>query len=308
MKAQDIFFDRSSFEGRHGEATALSPLIRRVLARNAGPMTFTGTCTYVVGRGEVAVIDPGPERPDHIAALLDALRGETVTAILVTHSHKDHSQAARALSAATGARIAGCAPSFSGSGIAIDAAHSFDYEPNAILHEGDAIEGKHFSLVCVETPGHTKNHLAFALPQEKALFTGDHIMAWSTTVIAPPDGSMRDYVGSLQKLLGRDDNIYLPGHGGPVREPHPFVRTLIEHRRMREQAILAHITAGDSSIATIVGNIYRGLDPALINAAAFSVLAHIEDMVERGLVVAEGTAGLDGIYRLASNARTAGEE
>src|ERR1700730_2569206 len=187
-----ISFDRSFF-GAPGELIALSPLIRRMVAPNPGPMTFVGTCTYVVGQDEVAIIDPGPDSPEHIAALLEALRGETIKTILVTHTHKDHSPAARALKAATGARIVGCAPSNS-SGSPIDAAHDFEYEPDAVMRDGDAIEAENFSLLCIETPGHTQNHLNFVLPQESALFSGDHVMAWSTSVVAPPDGAMRHYL------------------------------------------------------------------------------------------------------------------
>jgi glyoxylase-like metal-dependent hydrolase (beta-lactamase superfamily II) len=300
-KQDDIVFSRS-FEGRPGELTQLSPMVRRMLAPNPGIMTFSGTCTYVVGKDEVAVIDPGPDAKDHIAALLAALDGETVTAILVTHTHKDHSQAARALSSVTGARIIGCPPNQSAGqvpGNAIDAAHDFNYAPDAIMREGDAIETKNFSLVCVETPGHTQNHQAFALPQEGALFTGDHVMAWSTPVIAPPDGVMRHYMASLGKLLARSDKIYWPGHGGPVKEPQSFARALLQHRHMREKAILSCIKAGNSTIAAITANVYAGLDPALRNAAALSVLAHIEDLVEQGLVMAEGSVGLGSVYRAA---------
>jgi glyoxylase-like metal-dependent hydrolase (beta-lactamase superfamily II) len=166
-----------------------------------------------------------------------------------------------------------------------------------ILHEGDAIEGKNFSLVCIETPGHATNHRAFALPRESALFSGDHVMAWSTSVVAPPDGAMRPYMASLEKLLARDDKIYWPGHGGPVKAPQFFVRALIQHRRARETAILSRIEAGDSTILAIVANVYEGLDPALANAAAASVRAHIEDLVERGLVWTDGAMALGAIYR-----------
>ncbi len=294
----DVAFDRS-FIGAPGELVRLTPLVRRMVAGNAGPMTFTGTCTYVVGTGDVAVIDPGPDLPEHRAALLTALRGETISTILVTHTHRDHSPGARALKSATGARIVGCArhdflrePNHS-----LDSIHDKDYAPDTILRDGDATETKDFSLVCVETPGHAANHQAFALPQENALFSGDHVMAWSTSVVVPPDGAMRPYMASLAKLLGREDKIYWPGHGGPVFEPQPFVRALIQHRRVREKAILLRIAAGDSSVPAIVANVYKGLNPALINAAALSVLAHLEDLVARGLVRTEGAVALGGIYR-----------
>jgi glyoxylase-like metal-dependent hydrolase (beta-lactamase superfamily II) len=271
-----------------------------MVAGNAGPMTFTGTCTYVVGTGEVAIIDPGPDLPDHMIALLAALRGETITAIVVTHTHKDHSPGARALKSATGTRILGCAPHDfrrRAAGNPIDAAHDSGYVPDVILSDGDAVEGKNFTLICVETPGHAMNHQAFALPEENALFSGDHVMAWSTSVVVPPDGAMRYYMASLAKLLARDEKIYWPGHGGPVKAPHIFVRALIQHRRMREKSILSRLRAGDTTVPLIVTNVYKGLDPALTNAAALSVLAHLENLVERGLVRMEGEAALGGIYR-----------
>jgi glyoxylase-like metal-dependent hydrolase (beta-lactamase superfamily II) len=290
-----ISFDRS-FIGKPGELVRLSPLVRRMVAPNPGPMTFLGTCTYVVGQGEVAIIDPGPDNKEHTAALLAALSGETVNAILVTHTHKDHSPAARALKAATGARIFGCASNNS-SGSPVDAAHDFEYAPDGVLREGDATETKNFSLVCVETRGHTQNHLSFALPQEGALFSGDHVMAWATSIIAPPDGAMRLHMASLEKLLARNDRIYWPGHGGPVKEPHGYVQALIKRRHARENAILSCIKAGDVTIAAIVAHVYEGLDPALTPAAAYSVLAHIEDLVEQGHVKTEGPLALNGTFR-----------
>ena len=282
----EIPFDRS-VTGETGKLIRVSPLVRRIIAGNPGPMTFTGTCTYAVGDGEVAIIDPGPDSPDHLAALLAGLRGDTVTAIFVTHTHKDHSPGARGLQAATGARIFGCPPhdaSRKPSGHPIDAANDSSYTPDTVLGEGEAIDFKDFSLVCVETPGHAINHRAFALPQENALFSGDHVMVWSTTVVVPPDGAMRHYMASLAKLLMRNDKIYWPGHGGPVRQPRSFVQALIKHRRMREKSILACLAAGDTAIPAIVAKVYQGLDPALTFAAALSVLAHLEDLVERGLV------------------------
>lgn len=296
----DVAFDRS-FIGASGELVRLTPLVRRMVAGNAGPMTFTGTCTYVIGTSDVVVIDPGPDLPEHRTALLKALQGETISTILVTHTHRDHSPGARALKSATGAEIVGCAPHdfLRDASHALGSIHDKDYAPDRILRDGDAIETKEFSLICVETPGHTANHQAFALPQEHALFSGDHVMAWSTSVVLPPDGAMRHYMDSLAKLMARDDKIYWPGHGGPVREPHAFVRALIQHRRGREKAILLCIAAGDSSVSAIVANIYKGLDSALINAAALSVLAHLEDLVARGLVRSEGAVTLGGIYHAA---------
>lgn len=303
---EHLSFDRS-FEGAPGELVRLSPLVRRMVAGNPGPMTFTGTCTYVVGTGQVAVIDPGPDKEDHIAALLEALRGETITSILVTHTHKDHSPGARALKAATGAKICGCAPcpvspdGNHGVTLRLDAANDHDHAPDVVMRDDDRIEGSNYALVCVETPGHTKNHRAFALPQENALFSGDHVMAWSTSIVAPPDGTIRDYMASLEKLRMRDDNIYWPGHGGPVKNPRRFVGALAQHRRTREKSILAHVKNGDTTIETIVAHVYHGLDPRLRKAAALSVLAHLEALIDQGLVVSEGLARgrptLEGHYR-----------
>ncbi len=292
-------FDQS-FAAAPGELVRLSPLVRRMVAGNAGPMTFTGTCTYVVGEGEVAIIDPGPDDGTHIGALLRALGRERVAAILVTHTHKDHSPGARALKQATGAPLVGCArlsPQAS-EGASLEGAHDLAYAPDRQLREDDAFEGRGFELVCVETPGHTLNHLAFELPQEKALFSGDHVMAWSTSVIAPPDGSMRDYMASLEKLRRRDDRIYWPGHGGPVAEPQRFARALANHRRQREQGVLMRLSQGEATIEAIVAELYRGLSPGLRLAAGLSVLAHLEDLAERGLVAADGAPALSRRYRL----------
>ncbi len=299
---EPLAFDRS-FEGAPGELVRLSPLVRRMVAGNAGPMTFTGTCTYVIGTGRVAVVDPGPEATGHIAALVEALRGETITAILVTHTHKDHSPGARLLKLATGASIHGCPPytltagDTSDMAFRLDAAHDLDYAPDIVMHDGDTIEGQGFTLACVETPGHTTNHRTFALPREQALFSGDHVMAWSTSVVAPPDGSMRAYMRSLDKLRLRDDIIYWPGHGGPVRDPQRYVAALARHRCNREAAILACVSTGIARIDAIVADVYPDLDPALRPAAAFSVLAHLESLVERGLVVTDGNPTLGAGFR-----------
>ena len=288
-----------------GTPLRLTPLVRRVVANNPGPVTFTGTCSYIVGEGRVAIIDPGPDRPEHVAALLDAVRGETVTHVLVSHTHRDHSPAARLIKAATGAALVGCSahrearPLAAGEANTLEASTDREYAPDRELHEGDAVEGPGWRLVAVETPGHMANHLAFALPQEQTLFSADHVMAWSTTVIAPPDGSMRAFMESLEKLRGREETVYWPGHGGPVRDPQRFLRALIHHRRQREASILNRLAAGDRTIPTIVAAIYHGLKPALVGAAGLSVFAHLEDLVARGVVATEGAPSLAGEYRLA---------
>ncbi len=295
---QDIPFDRR-VPGAPDLLVRLTPLVRRIVAENPGPMTFTGTCTYVVGDGEVAVIDPGPDSPAHLAALLAALGTEKVRQILVTHTHRDHSAGAAALQMATGAEILGCAPyaaPLPDSEPGTDAAHDRTYRPDVVLAEGDEISGPGYILEAVATPGHTANHLAFALPRERALFSGDHVMAWATSVIIPPDGKMSDYLASLAKLLDRDEAQYWPGHGGGIGEPQRMVRALINHRRLREAAILAELAKAPATIPTLVAAIYQGLDPRLVGAAGLSVLAHLEDLSQRGLVRAESGAGLTALY------------
>ena len=281
------------FDAPPGTLVQLTPLVRRIVAPNPGPMTFRGTCTYVVGRGEVAVIDPGPDLPGHVDALLAALTDERVVYIVVSHTHRDHSPGAHLLKARTHAAIVGCAPYAPArsprpsEAAAVAASNDLDYAPDRVLADGDALEGAGFTLQAVATPGHTMNHLAFALPQEKALFSGDHVMAWSTTVVAPPTGSMGAFMASLEKVRTRDDAIYWPGHGGPVRDPQRFVRALLHHRRQREQSILARLFAGDRTIDEIVAATYDNLDQRLRRAASLSVLAHLEDLCSRGIVVCD---------------------
>lgn len=301
--SDDLTFDRA-FDAPAGTMVAVSPLVRRIVAPNPGPFTFTGTCSYVVGRGRVAVIDPGPADDAHVAALLAGLAGETVEAIVVTHTHRDHSPGARLLQERTGAPVVGCAPHtaarplFAHEQTRLDASSDAEHAPQRILADGETLEGDGWSLTAVATPGHTANHLAFALAQERALFSGDHVMAWSTSIVAPPDGAMGDYMASLGRVAERDETVFWPGHGGPVTQPQRFVRLLLAHRRQRETAILERVRAGDDAIAAIVPRLYEGLNPALHGAAALSVLAHVEDLVRRGLLVsAEGEPSLSGRYR-----------
>lgn len=266
-----------------------SPLVRRLLARNPSPFTFTGTGTFVVGHGTVAVIDPGPDDPAHVAALLAGLAGETVSHIVITHTHMDHSPAAPALKAATGALVVGCAPLvLSDDGPRADAGFDASYAPDRVMADGDSVSGPGWTLKAVHTPGHTSNHLCFALEQEQALFTGDHVMGWSTTVVAPPDGDMADYMASLEKLIGRDDAIYHPTHGEAVTEPQRFVRHLLSHRRQREGQVLRAIGEGLTSIPQMVAAMYAMVDKRLHPAAGRSVLAHLIDLERRGLVVRAG--------------------
>lgn len=271
----------------------MSERIWRLTAPNAGPFTHTGTCTYLIGDDQLALVDPGPDDARHIKAILHAIKGKELRYILVTHTHKDHSSAAGSLRKATGAKIFGCAPyapsldiSIIGSGF--DAAHDRDYAPDYVLKEGDTITLKNTTVCVVATPGHTSNHLCYALEEEKALFTGDHVMGWSTTVIAPPDGSMRDYLMSLEYLRKRNDHIMWPGHGQPITIPQRYLRAILHHRHARAAAILRRLKAGDRSIENIVENIYGAINPALRRAAAMTVFAHLQDLVERKLARCEG--------------------
>jgi glyoxylase-like metal-dependent hydrolase (beta-lactamase superfamily II) len=267
----------------------LDPLARRLLAPNPSPFTYSGTQTYIVGRGEVAVIDPGPDMDEHLDALLAALEGERVAAIVCTHTHRDHSPASRPLKAATGAPIIGCAPlALSDEGPRADAAFDFDYAPDRILADGETLNGDGWTLEAVATPGHTSNHICLALEETGALFTGDHVMGWSTTVVSPPDGDMAAYMQSLEKLLAREDVVYYPAHGPAVERPRRLVRGLIGHRRQREGQILRRLKVGEGRIPTMVEHMYKGLDPRLHPAAGRSVLAHLIDLEARGLVRQDG--------------------
>ena len=268
------------------------PGIARILAGNPSPFTFTGTQSYLVGEAEVVVIDPGPAIPDHVAALVAAIAGRPVAAIACTHTHRDHSPASRALKAATGAPIIGCAPLVLESvGPRADVSFDRDYAPDRILADGEAIAVDGHRLVAVATPGHTSNHLCFAVEGgagEGALFTGDHIMGWSTTVVVPPDGDMGDYMLSLDKLRQRADRIYYPAHGPAVTRPAQLVRGMVGHRLQRERQILKRLAAGDRDVPAIVAACYPGLDPRLVPAAGGSVTAHLVDLERRGLVVKVG--------------------
>ena len=267
----------------------MEPLVRRLLAPNPSPFTYTGTETYIVGRGEVAVIDPGPDLTEHVEAILAAISGERILAILCTHTHRDHSPASRALHTATGAPIIGCAPlTLEDDGPRADAAFDPDYDPERVLADGEIVTGAGWTLEAVATPGHTSNHLCFALRESGALFSGDHIMGWSTTVVSPPDGDMAAYMASLDKLLAREDRIYYPAHGDPVQEPRRFVRAVAAHRRARERQILDLLERESQPIPAMVAVMYRGIDPRLHGAAGRSVLAHLIDLEARDRVWRDG--------------------
>jgi glyoxylase-like metal-dependent hydrolase (beta-lactamase superfamily II) len=301
--SDDIPFDKS-FDLAPDTVEEVAPGVRRMLADNPSPFTFKGTVSYIVGRGRVAIIDPGPLDERHIAALLDAVRGETVTHIFVTHTHHDHSPAVPRIKAATGAMVLAegphrpARPLHVGEAPRLDASNDTDFRPDRALHDGEVVAGPGWTIEAVATPGHTANHMAFALKEADLLFSGDHVMAWSTPVVAPPDGAMSDYMASLQKLARRSEPLYLPGHGGAVREAPRFVAHYIRHRQAREASILHRLAKGEADIPTLVRAIYIGLDPRLVKAAGLSVLAHLEDLVTRGLVVTEGEPSIAGRYRL----------
>ena len=269
----------------------ISPRIRRVLARNASPFSYTGTQTYIIGTGDVAVIDPGPygDDPAHVGALTDILAGERITAIICTHTHRDHSPAAAPLKAATGAPIIGCAALvIEDDGPRADLGFDATYTPDRVLADGETLTGPDWTLTALATPGHTSNHLAFALAEEKVLFTGDHIMGWSTTVVSPPDGDMAAYMRSLELLMRRDDAIYYPAHGEPITTPQRTARAHLAHRRQREGQILRLIDEGVRAIPAMVARMYVGVDPRLHPAAGRSVLAHLIDLRDRDMVVQDG--------------------
>jgi glyoxylase-like metal-dependent hydrolase (beta-lactamase superfamily II) len=301
--SEDIPFDRS-FDLPPGRVDEVMPGVRRLLVDNPGPFTFKGTLTYIVGKDRVAIIDPGPIDEAHIAAVLDAVRGETVTHILVTHTHRDHSPAAARLKAATGANTYAEGPHRAarplnvGEAPPLESSGDRDFHPDIALADGETVSGPGWALEAVTTPGHTANHMAFALKGTPVLFSGDHVMAWSTPVVAPPDGAMSDYMASLEKLGRRAETLYYPGHGGPVRDAPRFVQQYIRHRKTREASILARLATGEADIPTLVHSIYIGLDPRLTKAAGLSVLAHLEDLTARGLIATDGAPAIDGRYRL----------
>jgi glyoxylase-like metal-dependent hydrolase (beta-lactamase superfamily II) len=299
--SDDIPFDKA-FDLAPGAVEEVVPGVRRILCNNPGPFTFKGTVSYIVGRGKVAILDPGPLDETHIAALLHAVRGETVTHIVVTHTHRDHSPAAASIKAATGAKTYGEGPHRAARSLVSLPPRSngdTDFQPDVVLQDGDTVTGDSWSLTAITTPGHCANHMAYALDDTGVLFSGDHVMAWSTPIVAPPDGSMSEYMASLEKLLHRPEATYFPGHGGAVREGPRLVQQYIRHRRAREAAILKLLADGETDIPSLVSNIYVGLDPRLIAAAGRAVLAHLDDLVERGKVVTAGAPSLEGRYRLA---------
>src|SRR5438270_7032117 len=266
-----------------GAVEEVVPGVRRVLCNNPSPFTFKGTMSYIIGKGKVAIVDPGPENDAHIAALLHAVRGETVTHIFVTHTHRDHSPAVPRIKAATGAVVVAegphrsARPLHTGEVNPLEGSGDMGFRPDQTLADGDVVFGPGWSIEAVTTPGHTANHMAFACREAEVLFSGDHVMAWSTSIVAPPDGAMSDYMASLHKLAKRMEPIYLPGHGPAVRDAKRFVPYYIRHREAREASILHRLAKGAADIPSLVRAIYIGIDPRLTNAAGLSVLAHPED-------------------------------
>jgi glyoxylase-like metal-dependent hydrolase (beta-lactamase superfamily II) len=291
---------RRDFAFEYGRLESVAPGIRRIVANNPGPFTFRGTGTYVIGEGEVAVIDPGPDLAEHVDALLAGLTAERITHILVTHTHRDHSPAAAAVKAATGAPTYGFGPHAGGrrGEAGVEEGGDWDFTPDIVVQDGDEITGLGWRFAAVHTPGHTSNHLCFALSDSGILFSGDHVMGWSTSVIAPPDGDMAAYMNSLDKLLQRRDSVYWPTHGPAITEPHDHVRAFIAHRQEREAGIFACLDAGVTRIDAMVERLYVGLNPNLRRAAARSVLAHLIDLIGRGIAVSDRPPTVDATYQL----------
>jgi len=298
------------FDFAYGRCDQVSPLIQRVIADNPGPFTFTGTGTYIVGRdmpgARVAVIDPGPEDEAHLHALLRAVKGRTVSHILVTHTHRDHAPLSRALAEAVGgAPILAAKPhgptvhAFDAiDQAAMDEDDDADFKADIILSDGDRIEGDGWTLEAMATPGHASNHMAFVLREENALFSGDHVMGWSTTVVAPPDGDMTAYMASLERVLARGFSTLWPTHGPAITQVAPFLKAYRHHRLEREAQIMARLAAGDETIAEMVPALYAAVDPRLWPAASLSVLAHLIALVDRGLVAATPQPVLEARYRI----------
>jgi glyoxylase-like metal-dependent hydrolase (beta-lactamase superfamily II) len=297
----NLVFDKV-FAPHYGEAIDIAPNVKRITVNNPSPFTFHGTNSYLIGKNSLALIDPGPIDEAHKAVLLRAIGGRPVSHIFVSHTHRDHSPLASVLKDELGALVVAEGPHRPSRALhlgeinLLDASGDTGFMPDIRVDDDALIEGDGWALRSIHTPGHTANHVVFALEGSGILFSADHVMAWATSIVAPPDGSMSDYMASLDRLLARQDRVFLPGHGGPVTRPKTFMRGLKAHRKMRERAVLERVKRGDRTIAEMVRVIYRETDPRLHGAAALSVLAHLEDLVARGLVQTEGNPAVDGIY------------
>ncbi|WP_458757254.1 MBL fold metallo-hydrolase [Afipia sp. TerB] len=301
----DIPFNRD-FPLQPGVVDEVAPGVRRVLCNNPSPFTFTGTVSYILGKGNVAIIDPGPADEAHSEALLNAVRNETVTHIFVTHTHRDHSPGTARIKAATGAPVyaegphRASRPAYASETRTTESGADWDFRPDITLKDGEVISGDGWALEAVTTPGHTANHMAFAVKDSNQMFIGDHVMGWSTSIVAPPDGSMVDYMASLDKLTRRNEDVYFSGHGAEIPDAIRFVHFLARHRKAREASILHRLAKGAADIPTIVRASYIGIDPRLMGAAGYSVLAHLEDLVARDVVATDGDPTINGVYRLAA--------
>ncbi len=294
---------KRDLEFEYGSMDQVSPMLRRVIANNPGPFTLHGTGTYIVGQGKVAVIDPGPLDEDHVAALMRTLDGEEVSHIVVTHTHRDHSPAAALLKAATGAPTFAFGAHGSGrpeyAGESVEEGADRDFAPDHEVRDGDLIDGDGWTLQAVYTPGHTSNHTCFTLKEENCLFSGDHVMGWSTTIVSPPDGDMHRYMGSLDKLIEMDHGRYWPTHGPAIDDPQNYVRAYKAHRQERDRQIIACLGDGVGHIPDMVKTMYKDVSENLYPAAARSVLSHLILMVEQGQVRCDGTLGPHGDFKLA---------
>lgn len=293
----------TQFDPAYGEAVQVAPDILRVTVNNASAFTGYGTNSYIIGKTQLGIIDPGPEDEAHFATLMRIIADRPVSHIFVSHTHRDHSPLTARLKSETGAIVVAQGPNqsarplFDGESNALDASVDTDFSPDICAKDGEIFTNPDWALEVIHTPGHMANHACFALNNRGILFSADHVMAWATTIVAPPDGSMRAYMQSLEKLLKRKDSLYLPGHGAPIAQPHRFLRGLRTHRKMRERAVLERVMQGDETIAQMVAAIYRDTDPRLHGAAGLSVFAHLEDLVSRGLVRTDGDPMPDSLYR-----------
>ena len=295
---------RRELEFTYGEVAQIAPGIRRVIAENPSPFTLYGTGTYILGTGNVAVIDPGPADPAHIQALVDGLQGETISHILVTHTHMDHSPGCALLKQHTDAPTYAFGPHGAGKleeGVPVEEGGDMEFRPDHEVRHGDVIEGGDWSAECVYTPGHTSNHMCYQLREQRALFTGDHVMGWSTSIISPPDGDMLAYMSSLDVLLSRDDDVYWPTHGPCIEQTKVHVQAFIEHRKEREQQILQCVRAGVHRIKEMVPRMYVGTPEFMYPAAARSVLAAVQGMVARGELATDTDVSLDADYVIAAS-------
>jgi glyoxylase-like metal-dependent hydrolase (beta-lactamase superfamily II) len=304
----ELAFNRS-VDVDYGVAEDVAPGVRRIVANNPSPYTFLGTNTYLVGSGDIAIIDPGPGDERHVEAIAAATKGMRISHILITHSHRDHCDGARALQAALGGEILSFGPTETPRGAGAPGLGSDfvdeDFVPDRKIKEGEEVRGSGYALDVLHTPGHAPDHLCFALVGQRTVFTGDHVMGWNTTVIAPPEGNMAKFLSSMQRLLTRHDKIFLPAHGGRVLTPQRVVKAYVMHRQWRENTILACLDEGGRTIPQIVAKIHGGLDPELKDAASLSVLAHLEYLIEKNMVMAEGTSGLGAVYALVAPASRA---